>query len=238
MNQANSMNHIIFYTATNRPLKKDATGAFVPEAKKYSNYLKRVFPNAHVVLVPIKTRGRMAWQMRKQVEAAFLKYNGEVEFDGVSFFCHGWKTGMQFGYKWESGAKRLMKVIEKNNIEVKMINFYSCLVCKDAENFARWIYKAKTTFTGNFQVFGHYTAGHTSTNPNIKIYLDAFKPFMWSKREYDSYNMLVSPTNSDATKKEMRNDESNLRFAMPFVPVLMRKYGFGDSLKRKEGYLS
>jgi hypothetical protein len=226
------MNHIIFYTATNRLFKKDATGAFIPEAKRYSEYIKRVFPDATVVLVPIKTRGRFNWQIRKQVESAFEKYNGEIKFGSVSFFCHGWQSGIQFGYKWKSGAERLSRVIRENNDRVRMVNFYACLVCKDANNFARWLYEA-TANGGNLQVFGHYTAGHTTMNPNIKIYTNTFKPFMWSKREYADYNMLISTQQSESMKEEMRKEDSYIRFAIPFVPNLLRKYRFTRNLKRK-----
>lgn len=228
------MNHLIFYTATNKKGKSDATGAFIPEAVKLGKYLEAVYPDSHVAKCGIDT-DRSSSEMRDQVEMELDKLNlAGVEFDAIWFLCHGYQGGIQYGYKWKSGAARLVREVTKYNPKVQMISFYSCLVSKDTGNFASWVFWElfKRSGAKDVQVFGHYTRGHTTMNPRIKIYSSGFAPFMWSIKTYSDYNQLVEPSQSKKMRAMMKDNDSNLRYAIAFVPRMLKKFKMTNGLKR------
>jgi hypothetical protein len=225
------MNHLIFYTATNNPTKKkpnrvDADGAFIPEARNLSEYLNSCEGNC--IMIPIKTYKSSAADMRRQVEASLVSAkNLGVEFHAAWFLCHGYKHSIQFGYKWVSGAQRLIRKITECAPSVEMINFYCCNVAMNRNNFAEWTFSAlqEKSNAKNVQVFGHYTAGHTTMNPRIKIYATGYQPFIWSTRGVAGYNELVKADKA-ATIERMRDVGDDLRFSIPFYPEIMRENGF------------
>ena len=217
-------NYLILYTSTNSKGKHDATGAFVPEAKRLEEYLllKNVYD--HIDKYPIHTTGKSLAQRREQVEIA-LKMG---TYDHVFFLCHGYKHGIQFGYKWRWGAVRLAKFINLNSHTTPSVTFYCCSVATGSDNFSKWVFdelSCRKDSRENVQVFGHYTAGHTTMNPNIKIYATGYKPFMWSNKNYNDYNQLV-PSGKDEAKKRMRDSDNDLRFSMPFYVDTMRDGGY------------
>lgn len=227
------MNHLIFYTATNRRGKHDATGAFIPEALNLYEYLEQVFPYAGVIMCPVSTDMSPS-EMREQVESTLQAVSDEgIDLEGIWFLCHGYKHGIQYGYKWKSGAARLAREINEYHPNVQMVSFYSCLVSKDSDNFASWFFWELFGMSeaNDIQVFGHYTRGHTTKNPRIKIYSKGFAPFMWSIKTYDDYNQLVEPSQSKKMQAMMQDDDSNLRYAIAFVPRMLKKYRLTGGLK-------
>jgi len=77
------MNHLIFYSTSNSKGKHDATGAFIPEAQKLSDYLQRVFPYGKIIMHGIATNVS-SYSKRKQVTDA-IKQNMSNEINGVWF---------------------------------------------------------------------------------------------------------------------------------------------------------
>lgn len=234
------MNSLILYTSTNnptrkKPKRKDATGAFIPESKRLATFLGKIFPGSTIVREPVRTFRVTQEKQRDQVETILQKYGDQgLEFKAVYFFCHGYKTGIQYGYKWKSGARRLASEIVANNPAVEMVTFYCCSVCNGRDNFAKWFfeYLEKNTEGREFQVFGHYTAGHTTMNEKIKIYLREFLPFIWSRNPIAEYNELVSPKQYRYLDKLMKKQKSDFRYAIPFVPRVLERFGFTENLKR------
>lgn len=213
-------NHLILYTSTNQKGRHDATGAFIPEAKNLHQHLLKTCEHYNVTMAPIKTTGVSLAKRREQVEAA-LKTG---TYDHIYFLCHGYKNGIQFGYKWRSGAVQLANLLHKaGDYEIESVIFYCCSVAKNRDNFCEWIYNELSCLkwnTNEVQVFGHYSAGHTTMNPNIKIYRTGYKPFIWSNTTPQGYNQIVKTDKKEA-KEMIRDANSDLRFTMPFYVQAM-----------------
>jgi len=225
------MNYLILYSADNTKGKKDATGAFIPEAKKLEIYLLEQgadfeYGNENSVdMVPIQTKGRSLKDRRDQVESVLKERR---TLDHVYFLCHGYKHGIQFGYKWRSGAVKLANVLNRNSSITPNVTFYCCSVAKDRDNFAKWMFDELScldVLRNGVQVFGHYTAGHTTMNPCIKIYATGYKPFILSNNTPKGYNQLIT-TGKDEARKRMRDSSDDLRFSIPFYVETMRDNGY------------
>jgi hypothetical protein len=70
-------------------------------------------------------------------------------------------------------------------------------------------------------------------NRRIKIYTKDFAPFIWSPTDQPEYNELVEKTSQKKLAKLMRDETHDLRFAMPFVPHVIRDLGLSGNYKRK-----
>lgn len=81
----------------NTGTKRDATGAFQPEARAFA-----ALHNGDVVLVDNKNLTSAG--MRSDVLTAIRDHRPSH----IAFFCHGWKTGIQFGF----GMKHLDELAE------------------------------------------------------------------------------------------------------------------------------
>ena len=75
--------------------KKDATGAFIPEARRF------LVSNGMGPLLLFDNRQSMC-RRRKQAYQ-FLDENAMLEPPLIGIFCHGWKSGIQLGFRrWSS----------------------------------------------------------------------------------------------------------------------------------------
>ena len=217
------MNHIIFYAKDNRPGKKDATGAFIPESIALNIYIQSLDAKSKVKRVPIRTNVSES-QRRQQVYDGLSRAG--FDYDCVWFLCHGTKAGIQFGYRWKWGAGCLTEDLLAFNPAVKMVNFYCCSVAAGKENFCKWVYEHMKTYSDapDVSVMGHYTAGHTTMNPRVKIYHEGFMPFIWSKTSVAGYNNLIDRANKEAEELN-RTAISDFRFTVPFIPMIGKENG-------------
>lgn len=219
------MSHLIIYTSTNMKGRKDATGAFIPEAKRLQKHLLETNEFYDVTMAPIKTTGVSMAKRREQVEEV-LKSD---TFEHIYFLCHGYKNGIQFGYKWRWGAVKLANLVHNaGDLEPESVTFYCCSVAKDKENFAKWVFNEMSCLkwsNNKVQVFGHYTAGHTTMNPRIKIYKTGCNPFIWSNQGVPGYNELIQGDKKQA-QKNLQNPNHKLRFTIPFLPDVMIENGY------------
>jgi hypothetical protein len=228
------MNHLIFYSATNSPGKNDAGGAFIPGAVALSRFLNGLYPDGKIVLRGITTRNVSHYERRLQVEDSLQSLNDSgVEFQGVWFLCHGYKNGMQYGYKWKWGATYLTGKILKHNPSLEMITFYSCLMAKDKDNFCEWTFDAmQKSKADDVQVFGHYTKGHTTENPAIKIYSSGYKPFILSmSAEIEGYNQLVEHRHKPTVRQMIRSAGVETRFGIAFWVRFAKELGLSGVWK-------
>lgn len=210
-----SENHLIFYTSTNQKGRNDSLGAFTPEAKKLARYIDS--KGDFALTVPIATQDVSMARRRSQVESAL--HGAKRDYKHVYFLCHGWKNGIQFGYKWKDGASRLVKNIIDNNPSVKTITFYCCSVASGINNFCEWVYDELSaySFATDNQVFGHYTAGHATMNPNIKIYTGT-TDYIWSKNPAKGFEQLIIGDKKEANKR-MHDIKDPFRFEIPFIKM-------------------
>lgn len=159
--------------------KKDATGAFHPEAHAFSkahggNTLLRLFDNT-------TTMADRFIEVTRWIESITP---GTV--DTVAVFCHGYKTGLQFGATIRN-VDLLAKAIGRACAPSPRIVLYACDAARDADlewrddmqagpggegGYADRLRHALRARNVNATIYAHATTGHTTHNP----YLRRFDP--------------------------------------------------------------
>ena len=165
---------IAFAPRHNSPNKKDATGAFIPEAKKFLAFHRQ--PASNLVLINND-------QPRKRMEQHVLdelRDPKEAQIHGVAFFCHGLKNRIQFGF---SDAAHLAANIAIHAEPDVRVTFYACDAGRDDDRDRRddltefggdngFADKVRDALCAAGKVHcvidAHTTAGHTTTNPDVR----------------------------------------------------------------------
>jgi hypothetical protein len=150
---------ICFAPQFNSALRKDASGAFQPEAIAFAKFHgisdKKVFFLNNKLCRAI---------MRELVYDAIELHKP----DNVAFFCHGWKTGIQLGFD--------LNFLDINPFSIKNphIVLYACNTATGNDKngtggFADMLRKYLLK-QGNSDciIDAHFTAGHTTKNPNVR----------------------------------------------------------------------
>lgn len=146
---------LAFTGDANRPGKKDWSGAFLPEAKRY------VGSSGQVCQLSL-TAGR-AWQ-REQIERIIA----EVKPDEVAFFCHGYSLKLELGYD-TSNVDRLAAALAK--VGCHRVALYACSTGGHrTKGFAAKLRDAMCEAGLDARVVAHETAGHTSMNPKKRLF--------------------------------------------------------------------
>lgn len=198
------MRHLIFYTNTNswsdRLMRRLNDGdEFTREARKYAIH----HGDSGDVVYKLGVSGKLS--NRERFRKVFSTMAGVPECDVLAFFCHGWRTGMQHGFRWRWGARMLAQCMI--NMKAKYLVLYACSCGKTEDNFAKWI--AEELFEANykpFKVIAHATRGHTTRNPNVVLYRNVPGRIVYKQRLPDWGEW-----------KEMLKGE--YRFDFPFVPI-------------------
>ena len=125
------------------------------------------------------------------------------QIDSVSFFCHGFPKGIQFGFKGKKHAQALGQVLKKKG--VKIVNLYacSCAKLKKHGNFAEGLAESSGAI-----VYAHTTRGHATFNPYVKRHFQGINKFIIEPKMY------FWPL----WRKKLRKDET-LRFEYPFMTI-------------------
>ena len=162
---------LIFYSSKNSKGKRDATGAFIPEAKAFAAHYG--VPNKNVIGVDCTK----ASYMRRKIVLDSIKSVSEIE--GLLFLCHGWPTGIQFGFNIDNVAM-LASSIRNHSEDIHI----ALMACSTAENKIKdnEIYNLGPATDGGFAdklrddlyisglcgwVDAHKTKGHTTRNPMV-----------------------------------------------------------------------
>jgi len=78
----------------------------------------------------------------------------------VAFFCHGWRSGIQFGFGGSMGAACLAAAIQGCTDRCTVI-LYAC-------SAGRWFARELAKQLGDdYQVWSHDAKGHTTRNPTL-----------------------------------------------------------------------
>jgi hypothetical protein len=225
-------NILVFYSNTNTHGKKDATGAFIPEAKAFvkthSVPVDNIFP-MNLNKVPTKER-------RLKVIRALNNYKGP-KLNAIAFFGHGWPSGIQFGFR-----KHQISLLVTNfkNICKPSVNIllYACLAAENKVKDSN-IKNVGPGTDGGFAdllrdemvrqgmnrgwVDAHKTAGHTTWNPFVvRFYC---KNVDDPKVGAVGGSWLVQPR-SQFWKLwiiELRNKKRGMRYLFPFMEELELK---------------
>ena len=195
---------LVFYTNTNSPNKKDATGAFIPEAKAFADY------HDDAELVPVPCRGKSRDQRAQVVYDALGRFD---QIETVAFFCHGHPSHVQhgFGIRGKHTIYNLSKILAAKSVQ--RVIFYCCSVARPNPKIAPLslcgeLHKCMQTFGYNTTVIGHTTAGHTATNPYIKFFSDG---------DYEGKFLVEPGKTSDWVKLRRKlRKHPTYRFQFPF----------------------
>lgn len=209
---------IVFAPEHNSGSKRDATGAFQPEARAFA--ARHGVPAEQVVLFD----NHMA---KKHIRENVLLNIGILEKPPltVAFFCHGWRTGVQCGFDLGTVADLAQALSGTRHIIVAL---YACSTAQGADGgedagmpggdggFADRL-RDELCRAGavDCQVDAHSTAGHTTRNPYVRRFQGMGSPY----GGVGGY-MVVSPAKKplwNAWRTMLR--DTGLRYDFPFMPV-------------------
>jgi len=162
--------HLIFVKSNNSRFRRDATGAFIPEAKHLESML--VTNASKVKTININTR-LYSMTSRQLIVIRAIKEairNGD-EVKSISFFCHGWPTGLQLWGQGKAAALDLAHTIQ--SYKIKMVNLYACSCASQKRGkpkFLNTVWGALCEQKHDCQLMGHHVRGHTTRNPRVEIY--------------------------------------------------------------------
>jgi hypothetical protein len=148
----------------------DATGAFQPEAQKFA-----LLHGGDVVIVDNHTTKT---KMREIVLAEIRLRKPTT----IAFFCHGWKSGVQFGFGFQHVDSLAACIAQSCPYDSPIVPLYACstgdgpgvggdLGFADALRDA--LCRAGATWC---QVFAHTTAGHATENPYVRRFSGSGSP--------------------------------------------------------------
>ncbi|MDD5307464.1 MAG: hypothetical protein PHU25_09110 [Deltaproteobacteria bacterium] len=213
---------LIFAPRRNTGSKKDATGAFQPEAGAFAK--RHGIPKRRIVLVD-NAMSKPA--MRKEVLAGIetAKADAEGGLCALAFFCHGMGQSIQFGFDTGNVSRLASAIAGRKDVIVVL---YACNTAKGittAEDLAG--FGGDGGFADGLrdalcrngavdcQVDAHTTAGHTTMNPYVRRFEGMGSTVGGAGGFY-----ILSPTTKPLWKKwrdALRS--TNLRYDFPFMSV-------------------
>jgi len=109
--------------------------------------------------VLIDAESRTSGQQR-DVVLADLWHPENRNASQIAFFCHGWRSGMEFGFDGKMGARCLAEGI-KSCTDRATIILYCC-------STGQWFARELAAHLGpNYDVWSHGSRGHTTRNPQL-----------------------------------------------------------------------
>lgn len=179
------MSTIAFYP--NKAAPGDGFNVFYPEAKKFIAYHADAGKGDYGIdahgpfgidamrmtgTVPVGEKRAAMAARRKQVLDVLKKHRGQ--YTSVAFFCHGWRTGMQFGFDM-STVKSLAQELSRGDVLLSYmdVSLYSCSCGGGgndgdggfADSLRDELCKAGVVAC---KVVAHTTAGHATSNPYVR----------------------------------------------------------------------
>ncbi len=169
-------NAVILVPTTNEAGKKDVTGGFAPEAKRYADILRK--QGCNVIEVAIDNTQPIA-KRRAQSLAALKEASSTSPLNLIACFCHGWRDGVQVGFT----RKTLSELSSLPLTSDVLVALYCCSTGEDAGkrdvgapgvgdgSFADTLRDALCAAGKvNCRVVAHTTVGHTTRNPNALFF--------------------------------------------------------------------
>lgn len=229
---------LIFRPEHNAHGKKDVTYAFKPEAEKFQAAV--CTKDSKIVVIDNKRPNA-----ERQFDVLFALQDAELSkktYHGIAFFCHGWKTGIQLGFRnkdVETLADRIQRIC---NHDMTNVPLYCCSTAASPKqisyarrrgtsrglphdafsspgegdnSFADLLRDALCAQGAKYsRVMGHTTVAHTTKNPHV-VFFDG----MGTKDGGVGGYRPVGPRSSNwkAWRKALR--ETDLRFRFPFMTV-------------------
>lgn len=212
-------NILVIYSSIN-VTRRDATGAFIPEA--------RAFAKCHEVpeenVVGIDCKNFKAPQRFTELCMALRDRRG---IQLVALFCHGWSSGMQFGMN-KTNIPMLVQYMKLSCMKDVKLILYACSTASTSKKtrsasapgtdngYADKLRDEmlKVGFRGGW-IDAHLTPGHTTQNPFlVRLYVEPPFEGGWDVKGGE---WLVSPKSAiwPRWKSCVQNRKSNFRFRFP-----------------------
>lgn len=226
------MNGLVFAPAHNTGRKRDATGAFIPEAKKFAE-----MHNGRLVLVDNRRpKGEMVNSVLTEIERAGAYHDGSCcadpdhdhRLEFVAFFCHGYPHGLQFGFNLRNVDRLGEAIASASNPEV-IVPLYACSAASTLgwlrrrglgpggdRGFADELRDALCEHGATFAtVDAHTTAGHTTWNPNVRRFAGDGSPVGGIGGSF------IVERRTPLWRPWVRALRGDLRLRFPFMPIGM-----------------
>jgi hypothetical protein len=193
--------------------KRDATGAFIPEAQAFCRRHRSSPPELFDNGVPMSER--LAF-VRSHIEAFPAGY-----LETLALFCHGWKDGLQIGVRKEQ-VPQLADSLRAVAAPWLRVVLYCCDAGRDADDervddtkpgpggeggLADVLRNALRQVGITGTIYAHTTAGHTTRNPWVR----RFEP-----DEIGGGRYIIEP-HSALWRPWCRALRGDLRFRYPFM---------------------
>lgn len=194
----------------------DYTGAFLPESTLFSRYHRRV---GRKVIEHEINIDKGPVRRRREVLEAIRSWSESYVIDAVAFFCHGWPTGIQLGFRLahvELLAKALAAANPTGNATT--VSIYSCLTGKGpAHGDGNFADELRDALCVEGQIYGrtmgHATSGPAEQNPYVRLFDGNGSPVGGT-----GGNWIVRPGTAQWAKWR-RAMKGGLRHRFPWMPV-------------------
>jgi hypothetical protein len=220
---------LVIYSSENVKGKKDATGAFIPEARAFAKL--HGVPEENMLGIPAP---KLAPKRRFEGVCAFLRNPPTAKVEMIAFFCHGYSSGMQFGMN-KKNLRQLVGYMKADCVPKVKLVLYACSTASTNRN-SRKVNMPGTDngyadklrdemlrqgFHGGW-IDAHLTPGHTTRNPFVlRFYTDntvdanSFEP-TW---DLPGGEWLVSPKSAlwKKWKKHVQKIKGDFKFQFPFL---------------------
>jgi len=202
-------------------IRRDWSGAFLPEALSFAKTHDRDI----IDMVSIDV-SKAFWKRRWQTLRAIRKTPASQPLSMVAIFCHGWKSGIQLGFRSRRQCRRLAQHIARESYPDVTVALYACSTARDADARIRDDLQPGPGGDGGFAdtlrdelvragaihagVYAHVTKGHATRNPYVRLFADG---------RFDGGDWLIEP-GSDMWRRWRRAlRETGLRFRFPMMSV-------------------
>lgn len=200
--------------AFNTGNKRDAVGAFHPEA--------RAFCKALGINEKLKLFDNRAQIPQRRVECEKFFDSSAGLYGIVAFFGHGWRDGIQAG--WVKGTiHKMAATLKLHCVSNPVILLYACDTGRNKDQSRADDIKGGPGGEGGFAdmlradcakaglsatIYAHTTEGHTTQNPYVRVFLPG---------EIGGGHWIVDPESNlwAAWKRALRS--TDLRFRFPFM---------------------
>ena len=215
-------NIIVIYSSSDAKGKRDATGAFIPEAKAFAKH--HCVPKENMLGVPC-TKLKASDRREKVFSFLEAKDSGSVEL--IAWFGHGWSSGIQFGINKKNVDELLSALDDSGRPNLKHV-LYACSTASTNENtrkvsspgtdggFADTLrdHMWDSGYNGGW-VDAHLQPGHTTRNPYIMRFI--------CNEEYHSRgggNWLVKPKSTYWATWRNAIQNTTFRYNFPVLDFL------------------
>lgn len=217
------MRTLVIYSSKNTHGLKDATGAFIPEAKAFAEKYNVLDED----ILPVNCRDFNVTKRREEV-CVFLRNKSDVEL--IAIFCHGWPVGLQVGFS-KSNITQLVGYLKMSCVENVKIVLYACSTGSNRASRKTRVPKnigpgtdggfADTLrdtmlhygFHGGW-VDAHKTKGHTTRNPFLLRF--HVQPVFEEEWDVPGGDWLISPK-SELWPDWRRLLKTDFRFRFPVM---------------------